>query len=158
MYTNINKKIRSDRKKMKRRANRKLKGKYLREHIIFDHPLVEESNTKNLSWEKEIDCLKLELQLLKDAFEKEKKMHENCIMFKEQCLKAEFPKLKKESKEALPSGNKFFRKDNDVDELQSPGVVKEEYVEYNENDTVKSEPIDQSTIKNEPIVAFTKSK
>ena len=79
-------------------------------------------------------------------------------MFKEQCLKVESPKLEKESKETLPSGNSFLRKDNDEVPLQSPWVVKEEYVEYNENDTVKSEPIDQSTIKNEPIVAFTKSE
>ena len=139
MNMNINKKLRSDRKKMKRRENRKLKGKYLREHIIFNQTLVEESNTNNLSLEKEIDCLKLELKLLKDAFEKEKKMHQNCIKFKEQCLKVEIPKLKSESKEALISGNRFLRRDNVV-ELQSPEVVKEEYVEYIENDTVKSEP------------------
>ena len=80
-------------------------------------------------------------------------------MFKEQCLKIEFPKLEKESKETLPFGNSFLRRDNDEVELQSPRVVKEEYVEYDENDTVKSEPIDQSKVKNKPIIiAFKKSE
>ena len=154
---NMNKKKRSDWKRMKSRANRNLKRKYLRENVVFDQPLVEKSNTNNRCWEKEIDYLRLELKYLKDAYEKQKKLYENCFMFKEQCLEVEFPKLEKKSKETLPSGNSFLRKDNDEVELQSPRVVKEEYVEYNENDTVKSEPIDQSKVKNEPIVAFTKS-
>ena len=153
----MNKKKRSDWKRMKSRANRKLKRKYLRENVVFDQPLVEKSNTNNRCWEKEIDYLRLELKYLKDAYEKQKKLYENCVMFKEQCLKVEFPKLEKKPKEILPSGNSFLRRDNDEVELQSPRVVKEEYVEYNENDTVKSEPIDQSKVKNEPIVAFTKS-
>ena len=155
---NMNKKKRSDSKRMKSRANRKLKRKYLHEHVVFDQPLVEKSNTNNRCWEKEIDYLKLELKYLKDAYEKQKKTYENCYMFKEKCLKVEFPKLEKEPKETLPSGNSFLRRDNDEVELQSPWVVKEEYVEYDENDTVKSEPIDQSKVKNEPIVASTKSE
>ena len=73
-------------------------------------------------------------------------------MFKEQCLKIEFPKLEKESKETLPFGN---RRDNDEVELQSPRVVKEEYVEY--ETYVKSEPIDQSKFKKEPLIAYKKS-
>ena len=153
---NMNKKKRSDWKRLKSRANRKLKrkAKYLHEQST----LVEKSNTNNRYWEKEIDYLRLELKYLKDTYEIKKKLYENCFMFKEQCLKVESPKLEKESKETLPSGNSFLRKDNDEVPLQSPWVVKEEYVEYDENDTVKSEPIDQSTIKNEPIVAFTKSE
>ena len=81
-------------------------------------------------------------------------------MFKEQCLKIEFPKLEKESKETLPFGNSFPRRDNDEVELQSPRVVKEEYVEYEtnvKNDTVKFQPIDQSKFKKEPLVAYKKS-
>ena len=77
-------------------------------------------------------------------------------MFKEQCLKIEFPKLEKESKETLPFGNSFPRRDNDEVELQSPRVVKEEYVEYEtnvKNDTVKF----QSKFKKEPLVAYKKS-
>jgi len=79
-------------------------------------------------------------------------------MFKEQCLKIEFPKLEKESKETLPFGNSFPRRDNDEVELQSPRVVKEEYVEYEtyvKNDT---ELIDQSKFKKEPLVAYKKSE
>ena len=78
-------------------------------------------------------------------------------MFKEQ-VQVELQKLEKESKETLLSENSFLRRDKDEVELQSPRVVKEEYVEYDENDTVKSEPIDQSKVKNEPIVAFKKSE
>ena len=77
-------------------------------------------------------------------------------MFKEQCLTIEFPKLEKESKETLPFGNSFLRRDNDEVELQSPRVVKEEYVEYEtnvKNDTVKF----QSKFKKEPLVAYKKS-
>ena len=155
---NENKKKRSDRRRMKSRANKKLKGKYLCVDREFDQLLVEKSNTKNQFLEKEIKCLRLKLKLLKDAYEKEKQIYENCIIFKEQCLKSEFPKLEKESKETQPSGNNFLRRDNDEVPLESPMVVKEEYVEYDENDTVKSEPIDQSKVKKEPLVAFMKSE
>ena len=78
-------------------------------------------------------------------------------MFKEQ-VQVELRELEKESKETLLSGNSFLRRDKDDVELKSPRAVKEEYVEYEENDTVKSEPIDQSKIKSEPIVAFMKSE
>ena len=147
---NMHKKKRNDWKKMKRKANSKLKrkAKYLREQST----LVEKSNTNNRYWEKEIDYLRLELKYLKDTYEIKKKLYENCFMFKEQCLKVEFPKLEKESKETLPSGNSFLRRDNDEVELQSPRVVKEEYVEYEtyvKNDIDKSEPIDQSKLKKE---------
>ena len=154
---NENKKKRSDRRRMKSRANKKLKRKCLCVDRDFDQLLVEKSNTKNQFLEKEIKCLRLKLKLLKDAYEKEKKIYEDCIMFKEQCLKIEFPKLEKESKETLPFGN---RRDNDEVELQSPRVVKEEYVEYEtnvKNDTVKFQPIDQSKFKKEPLVAYKKS-
>ena len=70
----MNKKKRSDSKRMKSRANRKLKRKYLHEHVVFDQPLVEKSNTKNQYWEKEMDYLRLELKYLKDAYETKKKI------------------------------------------------------------------------------------
>ena len=81
---------------------------------------------------------------LKDAYEKEKKIYENCIMFREQCL----------------YGKSFLRRDNDEVPLQSPRVVKEEYVEYKtyvKNEKVKSEP-DQSKFKKKPLVAYKKSE
>ena len=107
------KKKRSDQRKMKRKANRKLKRIYLREK------------------EKEIKCIRLKLQSLKDTYEKEKKIYEDrIIMFKEQCLKVEFPKLEKKSKEISPSGDSFLGRDNVEVELQCPRVVKDEYVEY----------------------------
>ena len=162
---NMNKKKRSDWRRMKSRVTRKLKRKFLREHresrSVFDQRLVEKSNNNKECLEKEIKCLRLKLKLLKDAYEKEKKIYENCIVFKEQCLKVEFPKIKKESKETLSSENSFLRRENDEIELQSPRVVKKEYVEYEtyvENETVKSEPIDQFKFKKEPLVAFKKSK
>ena len=152
---NMHKKKRNDWKKMKRKANSKLKrkAKYLHEQST----LVEKSNTNNGYWEKEIDYLSLELKYLKDTYEIKKKLYENCFMFKEQ-VQVELRELEKESKETLLSGNSFLRRDKDDVELKSPRAVKEEYVEYEENDTVKSEPIDQSKIKSEPIVAFMKSE
>ena len=88
-------------------------------------------------------------------------MYEDCIMFREQCLKVKFPKIEKESKETLASGNSFLRRGNDEVPLQHPRAVKEEYVEYKtyvKNDKVKSEPIDQSKFKKEPLVAYKKSE
>ena len=96
------------------------------------------------------------LKLLKDAFEK--KSNENCIKIKKQYLKADLAKLEFESKEALDSGNKILKINNDDVEKQSSKVVKEEYVEYAENDTVKSEPMDQSKVKNEHLSPFEESE
>ena len=63
---NMNKKKRSDWKRMKNRANRKLKNTFLREHRSsrspFDQLLVEKSNSKKECLEKEINCLKMKLQ------------------------------------------------------------------------------------------------
>ena len=73
---NMNKKIRSDWKRMKWRVNRRLKRKYLCEvresRSVFDQLSVEKSNTNKECLEKEIKCLRLKLKLLKDAYEKEK--------------------------------------------------------------------------------------
>ena len=153
---NMNKKKRSDAKKLKRKANKKLKRKYLWE--------LRTQKSVYQCLEEEINCLRQKLKFLTDSYEEEKKIYEECIMFKEQCLKLEFPKLEKEAKEILPSGNSFLRRDNEEVELPSPMVVKEEYVEYEtyvENETAKSaksEPIDQSKFKKEPLVAFKKSE
>ena len=155
-----NKKKRSDKKKIKRRENRKLKGKCLRKYreskFFLDQQLVEESNTFYLIQAKEIANLKQELKLLKDVFEK--KSNENCIKIKKKYFKADLAKLEFESKAALDSGNKILKVNNDDVEKQSPLVLKEEYVEYAENDTVKSEPMDQSKVKNEHLAAFEKSE
>ena len=90
--------------------------------------------------------------MLKDAFEK--KSNENCNKIKKQYLKADLAKLEFESKEALDSGNKILKINNDDVEMQSSKVVKEEYVEYAENEKVKSEPMDQSKVKIEHLTAF----
>ena len=155
-----NKKKRSDKKKMKRRENRKLKGKHLLKYretrSFLDKQLVAKSNTFYLIQAKEIANLKQELKLLKDAFEK--KSNENCTKVKKQYLKADLAKLEFESKEALDSGNKILKINNDDVEMQSSKVVKEEYVEYAENEKVKSEPMDQSKVKIEHLTAFEKSE
>ena len=62
----MNKKKRSDWRRMKSRVTRKLKRKFLREHresrSVFDQLLVEKSNSKKECLEKEINCLKMKLQ------------------------------------------------------------------------------------------------
>ena len=63
---NMNKKIRSDWKRMKWRVNRRLKRKYLCEvresRSVFDQLSVEKSNTNKECLEKEIEGLKLKLK------------------------------------------------------------------------------------------------
>ena len=154
------KKMKADEKKRKRRMNRKKVLQPIqkrrqddREHISsLDHQLVKTSSIANQSHKMELDFLRLELKLLKDAYENHRKLHENCnIVFQNKNLKVQ--KGKNKSTASILYQNTVLKRDNDEVELSDPRVKKEEYVEYVEKDTVKPEPIDQDNVKNEPLIA-----
>ena len=151
----------SDEKKKIRRMNRK---KFLQaiakrkqedreqDSSFLDQQLVKTPITFNQSQKMELDLLRLELKLLKDAYENHRKLHENCnIVFQNKNLKVQ--KGKNKSTASILYQNTVLKRDNDEVELSDPRVKKEEYVEYVEKDTVKPEPIDQDNVKNEPLIA-----
>ena len=156
------KKMKADEKKRKRRLNRKkfvrAIGKCSQQNL--DKQLVRKtSSTDSQSQKMELDLLILELKLLKDAYEKLKmkleirKLHANCILFQNQNLNVEVQKGENKSTAAILYENKILKRDNVEVELSNSRDLKEEYVEYVEKDSVKSEPIDQDKVKNEPLLA-----
>ena len=80
-------------------------------------------------------------------------MHENCnIEFQNQNLKVQKGGNLK-LKTPILHKNKILERDNDEVELSNPRVMKEEYVEYVEKNTFKSEPFDYDNVKNETLIA-----
>ena len=83
------KKMKADEKKRKRRMNRKRRQDDRKHITSLDHHLVKTSSTANQSHKMELDFLRLELKLLKDAYEKHRKLHENCIVLQNQSFKVD---------------------------------------------------------------------
>ena len=84
---------------------------------------------------------------------KHRKLHENCnIEFQNQNLKVQKGGNLK-LKTPILHKNKILERDNDEVELSNPRVMKEEYVEYVEKNTFKSEPFDYDNVKNETLIA-----
>ena len=90
----------------------------------------------------ELDLLRQNIKLLKDAYEQEKKLNKNCIKCEKQNLNFEIKKGGKMPKKEFFSENKIF---------SNPRGVKEEYVEHVKIEPVKSELVEQVNVKNEPL-------
>ena len=141
----VDKMQRSEKKKRKRRANRKrlsqAKGKHLQKY---------KDSRSDQQQSQELDLLRQNYKLLKDAYEKEKKL-KNCIGCKKQNLNFEIQKVEKKPKKEFLSENKILKRSADEVEFSNHRVAKEEYVEFVKIDSVKSELIDQVKVKNEPL-------
>ena len=134
----VDKKERSEKRKMKRRANRKKLsqaiGKRLNKNRI---------SRLDQQQSQELDLLRLNVKLLKDAYEKVTKLNNSNFGCETQNLKFEIQKVDKKPKKEDLSENKIFKRSADEVEFSNPRVVKEEYVEFVKVDSVKSELIDQ---------------
>ena len=153
------KKVRADEKKRKRRMNRKKMLQAIAKRrqeekgsSFLDQQVVKTSSTLSQSQKMEFDLIRLELKLLKDAYKKHRKLHENCnIEFQNQNLKVQKGGNLK-LKTPILHKNKILERDNDEVELSNPRVMKEEYVEYVEKNTFKSEPFDYDHEKKETLI------
>ena len=142
---NVDKKIRSEKKKMKRRANRKKLSQAIGKRLKKNG-----DSRSDQQQSQELDLLRLNFKLLKDAYEKVRKLNQNCIGCIKQNLNFEIQKVEKKPKKEFLSENKILKRSPDEDEFSNPGVVNEEYVEFVKIDSVKSELIDEVKVKNEP--------
>ena len=142
----VDKKQRSEKRKMKNKESKKKVSKAIEKRL---KKYRDSTSFLDQQLSQELDLLKLNFKLLKDAYEKERKLNKYCTGCKKLNLNLELKKVEKKPKKEFLSDNKIHKSADEV-ELSNPSVVNKEYVECVKIDLVKLELINQVKVKDEP--------
>ena len=143
----VDKKQRSEKRKINKKESRKKLSKAIEKRL---KKYRDSTSFLDQQLSQELDLLRLNFKLLKDAYEKERKLNKYCTGCKKLNLNVELKKVEKKPKKEFLSENKILKRSADEVELSNPRVANEEYVECVKIDLVKLELINQVKVKDEP--------